>query len=447
MGEGTGAAPTREQWSTRFGFLLAAVGSAVGLGNMWRFSYLASEHGGAAFLLLYVALTLLVGLPVLLAELTVGRGAGKGPIQALVHFGGRRWSVLGWFFVVGAALVLSYYSVIAGWTLRYALEALLVGFASDAGARFGEISTGGPAIAWHVAFMAVTVGVVMGGIRSGIERASLLLLPLLFLLLLGIALYASTLEGASAGYARYLTIEFDEVLSLEVFRQAAGQAFFSLGIGVGVMMTYASYLSRQDHLPNESLAIAGADFAVAFAAGLVVFPVIFALGLQGQVGESAVGALFITLPEAFATMGGAGRIVGALFFVALAVAAVTSAISILEVLVTSAIDGLGVSRRAAAWAAAGAVAVLGIPSALDLDILGLLDQVAGTLLLVAGGLATAVLVGWIMDDPLRACKEITACTVGRRVVRCARGVGHPAGKACSAGARAHGAIAPGVGGD
>ena len=162
MGEGTGAAPTREQWSTRFGFLLAAVGSAVGLGNMWRFSYLASEHGGAAFLLLYVALTLLVGLPVLLAELTVGRGAGKGPIQALVHFGGRRWSVLGWFFVVGAALVLSYYSVIAGWTLRYALEALLVGFASDAGARFGEISTGGPAIAWHVAFMAVTVGVVMG---------------------------------------------------------------------------------------------------------------------------------------------------------------------------------------------------------------------------------------------------------------------------------------------
>jgi NSS family neurotransmitter:Na+ symporter len=405
------AEPAREHFSTRLGFVLAAVGSAVGLGNMWRFSYLASEHGGAAFLVLYLAMTALVGLPVLLAELTVGRGAGRSPIGALTHFGGRAWRPLGWLFVSSGFLILSYYSVIAGWTLRYALDALLAGFPADAGARFGEIAQGVPAAAWHVGFMALTTWVVIGGVHGGIERTSLVLMPTLFALVIGIAAYAATLKGAEPGYAYYLAVDFRQLLSFQVLSQAASQAFFSLSLGMGAMMTYASYLSRRDHLPNESLVIAGADFGVAFVAGLMVFPVIFALGLQDAVSESTVGALFITLPRAFAEMGAAGRVVGLLFFVALVVGALTSAISLLEVVVATAIDELGWTRHRAALAAGAAIAVLGLPSALDTNFLGKVDLVAGNLLLVLGGLMIALFVGWRMQDPIA---EVSAGAEGVR---------------------------------
>ncbi len=185
-----------------------------------------------------------------------------------------------------------------------------------------------------------------------------------------------------------------------MLKDAAGQAFFSLSLGMGAILTYASYLSREQHLPNESLVIAGADFGVAFVAGLVVFPLIFALGLQEAVGGSTVGALFITLPKAFAEMGAVGRVVGLLFFVALVVGALTSAISLLEVVVASAVDSLGWSRGRAAWLAAGSIALLGVPSALDLDWLGLMDQIAGNVLLVGGGLALSLFVGWRMEDPI-----------------------------------------------
>jgi len=393
------AAP-REQWSTRAGFVLAAVGSAVGLGNMWRFSYLAAENGGAAFLVLYVGMTALVGLPVMLAELAVGRGAGKSPIQALVHFGGVAWKPLGALFVAAGLLILSYYSVIAGWTLRYALEAILRGFPADAGAHFEALATGPSAVLWHVAFMVATTLVVAGGIRGGIERASLLLMPLLGVLVVGIAIYAASLDGATDGYAYYLTVDFAEILSFKVLKEAAGQAFFSLSLGMGAMMTYASYLSREEHLPNESLMIAASDFGVAFVAGLIVFPVIFALGLQTAVGASTLGALFITLPGAFESMGAAGRLVGSLFLVALVVGGLTSAISLLEVVVASAMDVLGLTRRKAALLGGAAITALGVPSALSLDVLGLMDQVAGNVFLVLGGLLLSLFVGYRMEDPI-----------------------------------------------
>ena len=191
--------PEREQWSSRAGFLLAAVGSAVGLGNMWRFSYLTAENGGAAFVVIYVGFTLVVGLPVMLAELTIGRGSRRSPIQALAHYGGPSWRFLGLIFVVAGFLILSYYAVIAGWTVRYAGEAIFTGFAADAGEHFGAISEGISALGFHVLFMAVTVGIVYGGVSSGIERVSLVAMPVLFALVVGIAIYASTLDGASGG--------------------------------------------------------------------------------------------------------------------------------------------------------------------------------------------------------------------------------------------------------
>ena len=213
---------SRESWGSRTGFLMAAVGSAVGLGNMWRFSYLAAENGGAAFVLLYVGLTLLVGLPLLLAEFTIGRGAGRSPIGALTHYGGARWMPLGWLFVASGFLILAYYSVIAGWTIRYGLAALMGSLPENSGEYFESVSTGPAAIGWHLGFMAVTIVIVSGGIRRGIERASVVLMPLLFVLLVGIALYASTLDGSTAGYRFYLETDFSQMLSPTVLRDAAG---------------------------------------------------------------------------------------------------------------------------------------------------------------------------------------------------------------------------------
>ncbi len=395
---------SREQWGSRAGFVLAAVGSAVGLGNMWRFSYLTAENGGAAFLILYLATVAGVGLPVMLAELVIGRGSGKSPIGALGHFGGSRWKPLGALFLASGFLILSYYSVIAGWTLRYALTSL-AGFGADAGDFFGSVSEGPAAIAWHLIFMVITVSVVLGGVNRGIERVSLVLMPLLFVIVCGIAFYASMLDGAKEGYAFYLSVDFAALRSWEVLNHAASQAFFSLSLGMGAMLTYASYLGRDENLPNESLIIAGADFGVAFVAGLAVFPLLFALGLQESVAESTVGALFITLPQAFHEMGGAGRIVGVLFFVALTVGALTSAISLLEVVVSTAMDQLGWDRSLAALLLGLACAVMGIPAALDIDVLGRMDQLAGNLFLVLGGLLISIFVGWVMEDPIGEARQ------------------------------------------
>lgn len=389
----------REQWNSRAGFMLAAVGSAVGLGNMWRFSYLTAEKGGAAFVLLYLVFTLVVGLPVMLAELVVGRGARKSPIQALEHFGGSPWRILGAVFVAGGFLILSYYSVIAGWTVRYAGEALMAGLTTDAGAHFGEISQGWDAFVFHLIVMGVTVGVVLGGVKGGIERVATIAMPALFLLVVGIAIYAAGLPGSGAGYDYYLNADYSKVLEVDVFVAAAGQAFFSLSLGMGAMLTFASYLPRESNLPDESLVIASSDFCVAFVAGLMVFPLIFALGLSGEVRDSTVGALFVVMPKAFASMGGAGRVVGFLFFLTLIVGALTSAISLLEVVAAAAMDGLGWSRRRAALAMGAVIAALGAFSAWNIGVLDVMDKVATNLFLLGGGLGLAVFVGWVMRDP------------------------------------------------
>jgi NSS family neurotransmitter:Na+ symporter len=393
-------AAAREQWSSRSGFLLAAIGSAVGLGNMWRFSYLTAENGGAAFVVLYLAITVLVGLPVLLAELALGRGSQQSPIRALAHYGGDGWKALGFVFVAVGFLILAYYGVIAGWTVRYAVTSLVTGFGADVADEFEGIAQGADAFALHVAFMAGTIWIVAGGVKRGIERAAMVLMPTLFVLVCGLAVYAATLDGGGPGYSYYLKTDFSEILSREVLTEATGQAFFSLSIGMGAMLTFGSYLGRDNNLPNESVVIAGADMAIAFIAGLVVFPMVFALGLSDEVSGSTVGALFITLPQAFAGMGTVGRVIGPLFFAALVVGALTSAVSLLEVVVSSAIDGLGWTRAKAAWVMGGLITLLGAPAAWSLDVLGVMDQVANNIFLLGGGLVLSLFVGWIMKDPM-----------------------------------------------
>ena len=390
----------REQWQSRWGFILAAVGSAVGLGNMWRFSYLTAENGGAGFVVLYLIFTVLLGLPVMLAELTIGRGARSGPIAALEHYGGRSWRWLGAVFVAAGFLILSYYGVIGGWTLRYAFEAFTIGFADDPGAHFAVISEGHGSFVMQVIFMALTIAVVSGGIGAGIERVARIAMPALFFIMLGIVVYAATLDGASEGYAYYLNFDLAKAMDLDVVVAAAGQAFFSLSLGMGAILTFASYLPKDSDLANETIVISFADFGVAFMAGLMVFPLIFALGMQAEITGGTIGALFVALPKAFASMGAIGRLVGGAFFVALVVGALTSAISLLEVIVSASMDAFGWERRKSALLGGGAVTFMGIASAYDIDVLGAADTIATNLFLVGGGLGISIFVGWVMKDPI-----------------------------------------------
>lgn len=389
-----GLTPARDAWATRLGFILAAVGSAVGLGNMWRFSYIASQGGGATFVLAYLILVAIVGVPLMTSEFVVGRMAQESPAVAVRRLGGRAWGPLGWLFVLCGLGILSYYSVIAGWTMRYALDAVRNAIPVDTGSYFAEVATGVDAIAWHVAFMALTVFIVWGGVKRGIERAALVMMPILFLLLVGLAIWAATLSGAGGAYGYYLRPEFGKLLNPDILTDAAGQAFFSLSLGMGALMTYASYLGSKENLGREAATVALTDFGVAFVAGLVVFPVIFTFGLVDQVGESAVGALFISLPAGFEELGRTGDFIDSAFFVMLFFAALTSAISLLEVVVCALVDGLKWMRRRATMVAGAAIALLGVPSALDTDILGAVDALVGQFLLIVGGLFTAILVGY-----------------------------------------------------
>lgn len=389
-----GMSPARDAWATRLGFILAAVGSAVGLGNMWRFSYIASQGGGATFVLAYLILVAIVGVPLMTSEFVVGRMAQESPAKAVRRLGGPAWAPLGWLFVFCGLGILAYYSVIAGWTMRYALDALRNAIPTDTAAYFGAVATGGDAILWHLVFMAMTILIVAGGVKRGLERAALVMMPILFLLLVGLAVWAMTLSGSGDAYGYYLRPDFGRLLSADILTDAAGQAFFSLSLGMGALMTYASYLGSKENLGREAATVALTDFGVAFVAGLIVFPVIFTFGLQAQIGESAVGALFISLPRGFEELGRTGDFIDSAFFVMLFFAALTSAISLLEVVVAALVDGWKWARRRATLVAGAAIALLGVPAALDTDVLGAMDAVIGQFLLIVGGLFTAILVGY-----------------------------------------------------
>lgn len=387
----------RELFNTRLGFILAAVGSAVGLGNMWRFPYVASEGGGAAFVLLYILLTLAIGIPLMLSEFSVGRGSRLSPIGALRKLGGRRWSLLGFMYVLTGFIILAYYSVIAGWVVRYCIDGILSGFPSAPGDRFAQVTSGWPPIWYHLLVMGTTIFIVSMGVQKGIERASLILMPVLFGILILLAIWAATLPGAVEGYGFYLRPSVSELLDPRILSQAAGQAFYSLSLGMGCMLTFSSYLSRDTDLNREATTIAFSDFGVAFVAGLVVFPVIFALGIQGDVSESTVGALFIALPGAFVAMGTIGRVVGILFFVALLVGAITSAVSLLEVVTSSVIDEFKLPRRPASIGAGIVIALLGLFPAMSLSILSVVDKLAEAMLAL-GAFFMAVFVGWVAKN-------------------------------------------------
>ena len=389
----------RETWATRAGFILAAIGSAVGLGNIWRFPFQTSANGGAAFLVVYLLAVVLIGIPVLLAEFVIGRRANTSAIGAFRKLKHPGWWFVGALGVLAAFWTLSYYSVIGGWVLRYIGGSITGGALAAPEGYFGAISVGVPSVATHGIFMLITIGIVALGIEDGIELATKVMVPAIVVMLIGLAVFAATLPGASEGYAFFLQPDFDTIVSnaTTVLPAAFGQAFFSLSVGFSVMITYASYLGKDDSLPVDGVTIGIANTAIGVIAGLVVLPLLFAQGVEP--GEGGPGAVFIAIPTALAELPGGdvvGQVVGIVFFVVILIAALSSAISLLEAVVAYLVDNYGVSRLPTAAGIGAVIFALGIPSAWDTAWLDWFDGIGVTLLLPVTVLGVVLFVGWIL---------------------------------------------------
>lgn len=409
---------TRGTWASGFGFVLAAAGSAIGLGNLWRFPYVTGENGGGLFVVIYLAAIGIVGLPILIIEIVIGRASRHSAVGAFgILVGGRTgWRAIGWLGVAAASMALSCYAVVAGWAFHYlmlSLRGALAGVTGDGVQRmFGALYiNGGLNLSWALIFMLVTVGVVLGGVRKGIERWSRILMPALFLILLVLLGRAVTLDGFRSGLDFVFALRAEELTPAGVL-EALGHAFFTLGIGVGAMLTYGSYLEREANLVKDALSVAALDTLVALVACVVIFPIAFTYGLPTAHGP---GLVFINLPVAFGQMPG-GAVLAPLFFALLGFAALTSSVAMLEVPVAYLIDERGWRRRRAVLAAGGLLAVASVPAALSgggglfgdglVRLVGknwfdLVFDTVSNWMMPAGGLGFAIFGGWILADATR----------------------------------------------
>lgn len=398
----------RENWASRLGFMLAAMGSAVGLGNIWRFSYVAGENGGGAFLIIYILSVFIIGVPLLLAEVSIGRKAQRdivGSYQKLAP--NKPWFLAGYIGVLSSMLILSFYSVVAGWALYY-LWGYTSGFlnqmpAEGYGAAFSEYTTGDfQPLFWHALFLTLTMLIVLAGVKKGIELANKILMPLLAILMIGLAIYSLTLPGAKAGVEFLFKPDWSVLKDPTVIIAAMGQAFFSLSLGVGTMMTYGSYLSKDHKLPSATVGISIMDTTFAIISGVVIFPAVFAFGIDPSSGPELV---FITLPEIFYQMD-FGAIIGFIFFAALSMAAVTSSISLMEVPVAYLMRARKMSRKAASFLIGIIIFFSGMAVSLglgrwshitpigDLNIFDSMDYLSSNIFLPIGGLVMALFMGW-----------------------------------------------------
>lgn len=407
----SGSSDNRGEWGSSFGFIMAAAGSAVGLGNIWRFPYITGQYGGGAFVFVYILCVILIGAPLLFNEIALGRATGKNPIGAFKDTGSNKFWVLtgALLAILVSFFVLTYYGVIAGWTIGYIFKTAT----GDTTAFTEFAANGGMNIGLFAAFMLLVVVIVLGGVSGGIEKAAKILMPMLFLLVFVVIIRSVTLEGAGAGIDFYLNPDFSKITG-ETILAALGQAFFSMSIGWGIMITYGSYLPKSNNIVSSGLWVGFMDAGVAILGGLMVFPAVFAFGQNPGQGPALV---FEVLPNVFNQMPG-GAFVGSIFFLLLMVAALTSAISMLEVPASYFIDEKHWSRKKAAWVVAIITFIVGVPSALSyggsefftnmslptLDggttgngWFGILDYYFGTVFIVVVALATAVYAGWVMN--------------------------------------------------
>ncbi len=364
----------RGNFSSRIGFILAAAGSAVGLGNIWRFPYLAGTNGGAGFLLIYLICIFTLCFPVMVGEISIGRKAGSDAYGSYNKLGGGAWGYLGLYGILAGVLILSYYNVVAGWAFGYFLEITFGGLLNhpDFSAFFGEyVNQTGTIFLFSLGFMVITAVIVSQGIAKGIEAANKIMMPGLYIILIGLIIYSLTLPGAGAGVDFYLVPKLDQINSKTIF-YALCQAFFSLSLGMGCLITYGSYVTKDQNIVKSAAIISLADTSVAFLAGLMVFPLVFSLGAEPGQGPKLI---FVILTQAFQSMGPAvGRIVGGSFFLLICFAALTSTISLLEVPAAYFVDQKKWPRKAVVWGMSGLIFVLGLPSMFSQGIIPFLNK-------------------------------------------------------------------------
>ncbi len=402
----------RATFGSKIGVILATVGCAVGLGNIWRFPYMLGENGGAAFLLIYIVCIIVLGFPVMITEFFIGRHTNRNAAGAFKELApGTKWSLIGYNGVLAAFLILGFYSVVAGWTLDYIVQAA-TGSLSDKSAEtfasdFAAFSSGiWRPIGWTAAFVAITHFIIVSGVEKGIERASKWMMPMLFLILIILCIRSVTLPNAEKGLAFLFNPDFSKITS-SVILSAMGQGFFSLSIGMGCLITYASYFSKLTNLQNTALQVIALDSLVAILAGVMIFPAVFSFGIAPTAGPELV---FITLPNVFAHMP-FGNVWSFIFFVLLALAALTSTISLHEVATAYVHEEHKMSRRKAAWVVSIGVMTLGVLSSLSFGILkeytlfgltffNFLDYLTAKIMLPLGGMMICIFVGLRIDKKI-----------------------------------------------
>ena len=411
----------RGLWGSKIGFIAAATGSAIGLGNIWRFPYLAGENGGAAFVLVYLFCVLLLGFPIMLAEVSIGRSTRKNPVGAFKTLApNSKWKYIGGLSVLTGFAILTFYSVVAGYTLGYIFKTLFGSFNNIQNAQQSKLIFNDFVSDPYLVFICLTLFLLLNGvivykgIEEGIEKWSKGLMPILFILLILLVIRSLTLEGASSGLKFYIKPDFSKINASTVMN-ALGQAFFSLSLGMGVMITYGSYLSKKDNLVTSVAYVCIFDTLIAFISGLAIFPALFAMGLSPDQGPSLV---FVVIPSIFSSIPG-GTYFGTGFFVLLSIAALTSTISLLEVSVSYIIEEWKWSREKAT-AAAVFTFIVAVPSALSGgivqfftklpfyagDFLSFMSTLFGSYSLTIGSFFVAVFVGWWWGVHL-ASEEIT----------------------------------------
>jgi NSS family neurotransmitter:Na+ symporter len=413
----------RDNWGSRFGFVLAAAGSAVGLGNLWKFPYITWENNGGAFVVVYLMAVFVIGLPLMMSEILVGRKTQLSPVPAFTRLGGKRWSGLGWLGVASGVVIQSYYMVIAGWSLRSFMQCLgwsVRGYAAPAESDFNLfLSNGGVQVGLTLLFTLFTASIVYRGIGGGIEKANKMLMPALLSILIYLVITALTMDGRSEALAKMFVPDFSKLTDTGIL-EAMGQAFFSLSLGLGAMVVYGSYLSKKESILKSALWVVILDTAVALLACTAMFTIIFSISGSGQrISGSTIGMLFITLPDLFYTEMPGGAVLAPLFFVLVAFAALSSTISLGEVASSLLIDLLGWARSRATILTASAVFVGSILCALSLGandmlssfeifegkggVLSTLDHLAANWMLPCGGFLITLFVGWKLDK--KVCME------------------------------------------
>ncbi|WP_455221949.1 sodium-dependent transporter [Kaarinaea lacus] len=400
------------EWSSRWIFILAATGSAVGLGNIWKFPYMAGENGGGAFVLIYLACIVLLGIPIMMAEVLIGRRGRQSPVNTMITIAkeegaNKHWVWLGWSGVVAGFLILSYYSVIAGWTLAYILESASGTFSGLDSNAVGEvfnslIASPGRLIFWHTLFMLLTMIVVARGVQEGLEKAIRFLMPALFILLIIMVGYALSTDAFGKGFSFLFTPDFSKITAEGVLK-AMGQAFFTLSLGMGAIMIYGSYMPHDASIAKTSFTVAMTDTGVALLAGIAIFPIVFANNLEPAAGP---GLVFVTLPIAFGQMPG-GVFFGTVFFVLLTFAAWSSSISLIEPFVAWLVENKGMTRNHASILSGIITWVVGLGTVFSFNLwsdiklfdktfFDVLDFLTSNIMLPLGGLLIGVFAAWII---------------------------------------------------